>query len=410
MAHSKTYEGNDIQDLLDALQQRVSSHKSNVEKIKKALASLEDQAELQIRSVNERCDSVIAIIEEYRECLLSDIVTSMHRQKTKLNHTLKTCSALHQSSLDILSQCHESPPITKMYHKEYDLVKFHSLISAGYRQLDLHEPPDKINAHKLEVDFTKLMMEKAPLTLVPLEMQIGSFIELEPDTKITVNIPKELIIQLVVEHWWRESVVDGQLEYPADPPYDAITVMISYIPSIGSDAFNEDMSHSTFSIDADGQTLSIKGGNAKKRAMIRGSNYCVGFGSVLAMEGRTYRWRLQIGEIHDLLKKDVYIGVLGDDQCLMFRNMKWQNAKHGYSYGTNGDMKYPNGKRKVYGEKGDIVEILLNMKEHHITFGLNGDSYAPINVVEGVKYRLAIGAHSTIKMSIKLLSFSESSE
>lgn len=392
------------QDLLDRLQQRVDVFHDNIATIENALHSSPQDAKHHIDQVNEQCDFMVNKIEQYRSSILGEIEQSLRRKMAELNDNLTSCNNLYHSSLKIHQKCSKYLSRESMrYNKRYHLVGLHSILRKGYRKeskLEKNRIPKSIGAALIPMDFTKLLASSPD----PYQIEIGCYFQLKQDTKIMVHIPVDMQSQLVIEHWFRTSC--GLLE----PPQDPIALAIAYsLLHDQEETFNVDLSHPTFQFD-DERCLSIDSAFHSATEFAFHS----AFGSKVTCDDRQYRWRLQIEEMKGM-SANVNIGVMNANQCEDYQQALWWLTDIGYSYFSGNGAFYHKdvatfGGSKSYGEEygaGDVIEIILDLKEHSIAFGLNGNQYSWQSVQKGVSYRLAIGISVGCKMTIKLLSFSE---
>merc|ERR1712062_33056 len=109
----------------------------------------------------------------------------------------------------------------------------------------------------------------------------------------------------------------------------------------------------TVSLSNDRQTMSLQA------SLVR---YCSAFGSVVAIKGGIYRWRLFIQRLQCPDFPALYIGVLGEEQCKEYGDKIWHHLSQGLAYSSD-----RTGVGRKYGE-GDIVEVVLDLKHYRVKF------------------------------------------
>ena len=162
------------------------------------------------------------------------------------------------------------------------------------------------------------------------------------------------------------------------------------------------------------QNINITNGElAFKALMLQRTGDKSVFGTVVAVLGRKYHWKLKvIGDEVD----DINIGIIEADKCELNKNGFWWN-KCGISYySCNGHIYKYNEETELstnyeYGkpfknEKNVMIDIWLDLKDkNELSFAKNDEKFGKAaNVKNSMKYRLAVSIWDS-DTKIQILSF-----
>ena len=121
-----------------------------------------------------------------------------------------------------------------------------------------------------------------------------------------------------------------------------------------------------------------------------------GFGTMTAIKGRKYHWKLHIMKSEE--KASLNIGILNAKECKTSNNQFWWWNNNGYSYYDDGQL-YHKGRVRSYGEPfdiGDTIHVHLDLKENNgLSFSKNDKKFEKAwDIPNNIDYKLAIGLYS----------------
>ena len=137
-------------------------------------------------------------------------------------------------------------------------------------------------------------------------------------------------------------------------------------------------------------------------------NGYTGFGSITAVFGQKYHWRIKLTECDDI-DPDVHIGIIAADKCKA-NDDNWWNTDYGYSYWSDDGMIYHNNNDKQYGDnygKHDIIDIFLDLQNNkkELSFAKNNQNYGKAHdVKESMEYKLVITIYGN-SYKVELMTF-----
>ena len=124
------------------------------------------------------------------------------------------------------------------------------------------------------------------------------------------------------------------------------------------------------------------------------------FGTILAISGRKYHWRLEI-----LSDSNANIGIIEASKCEKSLDNYWWGENWGYSYYKDGELYHEDCDGEYgesFGNKGDIIDVYLDFKDkNELSFGKDDTKFDTAYDIDSSKdYKLGIGLYSG---SIRLL-------
>eukprot|EP01083_Nonionella_stella_P314074 1130008_1 len=133
------------------------------------------------------------------------------------------------------------------------------------------------------------------------------------------------------------------------------------------------------------------------------------YGTEICVTPFLYHWKLKIADTYGSFGNGwkIVVGVQSHNQTWDGDSDTFTCAKNGNSYGFNGyQAKLHSGRSSTtdYGikfhQKGDTLDVYLDMKQHELSFGINNTKYGKAFSVAQVKYTLAISLCRGFKIEL----------
>ena len=382
-------------ETLSKVEDRVKGIDCYVSNLENELISLETNAANNVKQINQKCDQMIKIIENYRCSLLNDLEKLKDNKKEELEKEVERFKSIHNIALQTSDKCNKyvTNGNCDVY---YRLIGLNKIINDGYQMES--ELLENYNSDRLSIpsyiniDFKNLMLKHDDDIKITMGQELH-FSDYYDDKPIIIEIPRDKKHQITVRYWYRILFNNKDL------PIDVINIMKDYSSSSLNDKFNiSNIKYNSITITDDGK-IANKTSNTEQESV---------FGNVIASKDCVYHWQIKINKIDSM-----NIGIIDSTKCSKLKNRSWWLTTNGYSY-YSGDGNFYHqddctfGGRKHYGSKygpGDIIEIKLDLGDFKISFRKNGGLYYGYENVEPDKdYCLAIGMNGMYQQSVQILS------
>ena len=137
MANDATHEAADNflsveeKEILSKLQKRLKGIGSYISKLDEELTSLEIDGTNNSTLINEECDLVIEIVENYRKSLLDYMEKLKEKKKNEIKRELNRMKRVETIAVETSNKCHQ---YAMNNNNKYRLVGINKIINDGYQQ------------------------------------------------------------------------------------------------------------------------------------------------------------------------------------------------------------------------------------------------------------------------------------
>eukprot|EP01084_Bolivina_argentea_P276687 472164_1 len=376
------------QNILHQFEIRVDKISDNIAKIEQQLDQLAIDSTECIQHVNQRCDAVLQIIEDYRNSLLKMVEKLKTKKKQELTMKLKKFKNIYSIATNTNKKCHKYISNMSYYNKysiqSYGLIYLNKLINEGYKQeQQLNNNNNNFQtSFKLKKTIT-INFKNLLQTQLPLQLHLnGIDIPLHNDQKFMVIIPTRIKHKIVLENWFR---IHANKKIFSELPSDIMNLMNAFSAVSETDVFDPKL-----------KTPKITLQNNSSIAKTNSFTYESVFGTIITNPGTVYKWKIKI-----LNARGAYIniGIIELNKCNEHLTKSWWLTDYGYAYHSGDGNFYHKdvatfGGMKYYGDsyrRDDVIDIHLDLIRNTIAFGKNGTFYGDENVKGNTNYRLAIG-------------------